>query len=77
MEGDDRKTLFYLDPSRSGQVVHGLMGEMFGGTLVCAFFGGSAFAAAAFCRRGRRLVKDLLKLKPPSLNPNAMAISQA
>jgi transposase len=38
--GDDRHTLYHVDPSRSGKVIRGLLGEAFGGTLVCDFYGG-------------------------------------
>jgi hypothetical protein len=85
----DRHTFYHVDASRSGKVIRGLLGESFGGTLVCDFYGGydalrcakqrcnahllrelretaqksPAFAAHAFCRRCKRLVQDLLKLK--------------
>lgn len=86
---DPRHTLYHVDPSRGGKVIRRLLGEAFGGTLVCDFYGGydamncakqrcnthllrelkdtaqenPAFAAHAFFRRCRRLIKDLLKLK--------------
>lgn len=86
---DPRHTLYHVDTSRSGQVIRSLLGEAFGGTLVCDFYGGydamkcpkqrcnthllrelrdtakdnPVFAAHPLCRRGKRLVKDLLKLK--------------
>lgn len=37
---DDRHTLFHVDRSRSGKVIRDLLGEAFGGTLVCDFYGG-------------------------------------
>ncbi len=38
--GDDRHTLYHVDKSRSGKVIRGLLGEAFGGTLVCDFYSG-------------------------------------
>src|SRR5581483_11338291 len=38
--GDDRHTIYHVDPSRSGRVIRRLLGEAFGGTLVCDFYGG-------------------------------------
>ena len=86
---DPRHTLYHVDESRSGKVIRGLLGEAFGGTLVCDFYGGydamncpkqrcnthllrelrdtakdnPIFAAHPLCRRGKRLIKDLLKFK--------------
>jgi transposase len=86
---DPRHTLYHVDTSRSGKVIRGLLGESFGGTLVCDFYAGydamkcpkqrcnthllrelrdtakenPVFAAHPLYRRGKRLIKDLLKLK--------------
>ena len=86
----ERHTLYHVDPSRAGSVARGLLGENFGGTVGCDFYGAydaagfgkkqrclahllrelketardsPGFAAGAFYRRCRRLVKDMLALK--------------
>jgi hypothetical protein len=83
-------TLYHVDRSRSGRVARELLGDSFGGTVGCDFYGAydaahfgrkqrcnghllrelkdaardsPAFAATAFYRRCRRLVKDMLALK--------------
>ena len=83
-------TLYHVDRSRAGAVARGLLGESFGGTVGCDFYGAydaagfehvqrcnghllrelsdtardsPGFAAGAFYRRCRRLVKDMLALK--------------
>ena len=86
---DPGHTLYHVDKRRSGEVIEGLLGRSFPGTLTCDFFSAygrldcpkqrclahllrelrdtaqkhSAFAATAFHRRCRRLVKDMLSLK--------------
>ena len=37
---DRLHTLYHVDKSRSGKVIRGLLGEAFGGTLVCDFYAG-------------------------------------
>jgi hypothetical protein len=83
-------TLYHVDRSRAGRVARRMLGESFGGTVACDFYGGydaagfgrkqrclahllrelkeaardsPGFAAGAFHRRCRRLLKDMLALK--------------
>ena len=84
-----RHTLYHVDKRRSGEVIEGLLGRSFPGTLTRDFYGAygrldcprqrclahllrelrdtaqkhPAFAATAFYRRCRRLVRDMLSLK--------------
>ena len=44
-------TLYHVDPSRAGRVARGLLGEGFGGTVGCDFYG--AYDAAGFERKQR------------------------
>ena len=44
-------TLYHVDPSRAGRVARGLLGEGFGGTVGCDFYG--AYDAAGFGRKQR------------------------
>jgi hypothetical protein len=86
---DERHTLYHVDKRRSGEVIEGLLGEAFPGTLTCDFYSAynrldcpkqrclahllrelsdaardsPGFAASDFCRRCKRLVRDMLKLK--------------
>lgn len=46
----DRHTLYHVDTSRSGKVIQGLLGESYGGTMVCDFYGGYD---AMRCRKQR------------------------
>jgi transposase len=46
----DRHTFYHVGPSRSGKVIQGLLGESFGGTLGCDFYGGYD---AMRCRKQR------------------------
>lgn len=48
--GDERHTLYHVDKSGGGKVIRGLLGEAFGGTLVCDFYGGYD---AMNCRKQR------------------------
>jgi hypothetical protein len=57
---DRRHTLYHVDKSRSGKVIRGLLGERFGGTLVCDFYGGYD---AMRCRKQRCNTHLLRELK--------------
>lgn len=55
----DRHTLYHVDPSRSGKVIQGLLGESFGGTMVCDFYGGYDAMRCAKQRCNTHLLREL------------------
>jgi len=67
---DPRHTLYHVDQSRSGKVIRGLLGEAFGGTLVCDFYGGYD---AMNCRKQRCNTHLLRELKDTAKDSPAFA----
>ncbi len=65
-----RHTLYHVDPSRGGRVVRGLLGEAFGGTLGCDFYG--AYDAMR-CPKQRCLTHLLRELKETARDQPAFA----
>ena len=57
--GDHRHTLYHVDPSRSGKVIRRLLGEAFGGTLVCDFYGGYDAMTCPKQRCNTHLLREL------------------
>lgn len=55
----ERHTLYHVDQSRSGKVVRGLLGESYGGTLVCDFYGGYDAMDCAKQRCNTHLLREL------------------
>jgi transposase len=56
-----RHVLYHVDPSRAGHVARRLLGESFGGTVSCDFYG--AYDAAGFEKKQRCLAHLLRELK--------------
>ena len=67
---DDQHTLFHVDQSRSGKVMRDLLGEAFGGTLVCDFYAGYD---AMNCKKQRCNVHLLRELKETAAASPAFA----
>jgi hypothetical protein len=67
---DERHTLYHVDKSRGGKVIRGLLGEAFGGTLVCDFYGGYD---AMNCRKQRCNTHLLRELRDTAKGSRAFA----
>jgi len=67
----DSHTLYHVDPSRAGSVARRLLGESFGGTVVCDFYG--AYDAAGFARKQRCLAHLLRELADAARDSPAFA----
>lgn len=65
-----RHTLYHVDESRSGKVIRGLLGERFGGTMVCDFYGGYD---AMRCRKQRCNTHLLRELRDTAAQSPAFA----
>jgi transposase len=64
-------TVYHVDPSRAGSVVRRLLGESFGGTVGCDFYG--AYDAAGFERKQRCLAHLLREMKDAARDSPAFA----
>jgi hypothetical protein len=64
-------TLYHVDRSRAGHVARRLLGESFGGTVACDFYG--AYDAAGFAKKQRCLGHLLRELKETARDSPAFA----
>jgi transposase len=69
--GEGRHTLYHIDASRAGSVARRLLGESFGGTVSCDFYG--AYDAAGFEHKQRCLAHLLRELKETARDSPAFA----
>jgi transposase len=67
----ERHTLYHVDASRAGSVARRLLGESFGGTVGCDFYG--AYDAAGFASKQRCLAHLLRELKDTARDSPAFA----